>query len=147
MFLLSFGSCFLVQTPSFTSEEPSGLLIMRLKSNFFTKLSKHFTGLWGAILILSTTEESPMVPKSWKALDLSMFQVFHVLRGCLNIFKKKCFQMNDHWTVWIDNFLYSIISAMAFESWSIACFKLHFWNIACYILICFFRYYKRRYWL
>ena len=20
---------------------------------------------------------------------------------------------------------------MAFESWSIACFKLHFWNIAC----------------
>ena len=40
-----------------------------------------------------------------------------------------------HWTVWIDNFLYSIICAMAFESWSIACSKLNFWNIACYILI------------
>ena len=82
-------------TPSFTLEEPLGLLIIKMKSNFYTKLSKHLIGLWGAILILSTTEESSMAPKSWKALDLSMFQVFHVLRGCLNIFKKKCFQMND----------------------------------------------------
>ena len=40
-----------------------------------------------------------------------------------------------HWTVWINNFLYSIISTMAFESWSIACSKLNFRNIACYILI------------
>ena len=82
-------------TPSFTLEEPLGLLIIRLKSNFYTKLSKHLIGPRGAILILSTTEESSMAPKSWKALDLSMFQVFHVLRGCSNIFEKKCFQIND----------------------------------------------------
>ena len=78
-------------TPSFTLEEPLGLLMMRLKSNFFTKLWKHLTGLWEAILILSTGEESSMALKSWKALDVSMFQVFHILRGFLNIFKKKMF--------------------------------------------------------
>ena len=56
-------------TPSFTLEEPLGLLIIKMKSNFYTKLSKHLIGLWGAILILSTTEESSMAPKSWKALS------------------------------------------------------------------------------
>ena len=81
-------------TPSFTLEEPLGLLIIRMKSNFYTKLSKHLTaGLWGAILILSTTEESSMAPMRAErhCQDLSMFQVFHVLGGFLNIFQKKMF--------------------------------------------------------
>ena len=56
-------------TPSFTLEEPLGLLLIKMKSNFYTELSKHLIGLWGAILILSTTEESSMAPKSWKALS------------------------------------------------------------------------------
>ena len=56
-------------TPSFTLEEPLGLLLIKMKSNFYTELSKHLIGLWGAILILSTTEESSMAPESWKALS------------------------------------------------------------------------------
>ena len=80
-------------TTSFTLEEPLGLLIIRLRSNFFTKLSKHFIGLWGAILIFSTTEESSMAPMRAErhCQDLSMFQVFHVLGGFLNIIQKKMF--------------------------------------------------------
>ena len=110
-------------------------------------------------------------------VDLSLFQVFHILRDCLNIFKKKMFSNNytnqlqiaivrhcfnnltwivlnscegtihwllisqltlfwkdkQHGTVRVDNFCRNvrtvIIRVMALESWSIACFKLYFWNI------------------
>ena len=34
----------------------------RLRSNSFVKLWKHLTGLWGAVLILFTREESSMAP-------------------------------------------------------------------------------------
>ena len=81
-------------TPSFTLEEPLGLLIIRMKSNFYTKLSKHLTGLcpqeqyWycpqqKSLLWLQRAERH--------CQDLSMFQVFHVLGSFLNIFKKKMF--------------------------------------------------------
>ena len=81
-------------TPSFTLEEPLGLLIIRMKSNFYTKLSKHLTGLcpqeqyWycpqqKSLLWLQRAERH--------CQHLSMFQVFHVLGSLLNIFKKKMF--------------------------------------------------------
>ena len=79
-------------TPSFTLEEPLGLLIMRMKSNFYTKLSKHLTGL-------CPQEQYWYCPqqKSLQCLLISQLILF--------------WKVTLHWTVWINNFLYSIISA------------------------------------
>ena len=81
--------------PSFTLEEPLGLLIIKMKSNFYTKLSKHLIGLWGAILILSTTEESSTPASKELKGTFRTFQCFksfmYCQRGFLNIFKKKMF--------------------------------------------------------
>ena len=85
-------------TPSFTLEEPLGLLIMRMKSNFYTKLSKHLTGLCPQEQYWYCPQQKSL---QWlqraerHCQDLSMFQVFHVLRGFLNIFKKNMFQINN----------------------------------------------------
>ena len=81
-------------TPSFTLEEPLGLLIMRMKSNFYTKLSKHLTGLCPQEQYWYCPQQKSL---QWlqraerHCQDLSMFQVFHVLGSFLNIFKKKMF--------------------------------------------------------
>ena len=81
-------------TPSFTLEEPLGLLIMRMKSNFYTKLSKHLTGLCPQEQYWYCPQQKSL---QWlqraerHCQDLSMFQVFQVLGSFLNIFKKKMF--------------------------------------------------------
>ena len=81
-------------TPSFTLEEPLGLLIIRMKSNFYTKLSKHLTGLCPQEQYWYCPQQKSL---QWlqraerHCQDLSMFQVFHVLGSFLNIFKKKMF--------------------------------------------------------
>ena len=81
-------------TPSFTLEEPLGLLIMKMKSNFYTKLSKHFIGLCPQEQYWYCPQQKSL---QWlqraerHCQDLSMFQVFHVLGSFLNIFKKKMF--------------------------------------------------------
>ena len=79
-------------TPSFTLEEPLGLLIMRMKSNFYTKLSKHLTGLCPQEQYWYCPQQCQWLQRAERhCQDLSMFQVFHVLGSFLNIFKKKMF--------------------------------------------------------
>ena len=85
-------------TPSFTLEEPLGLLLIKMKSNFYTELSKHLIGLWGSEQYWYCPQQKSLL---WlqraerHCQDLSIFQVFHVLRGFLNIFKKNMFQINN----------------------------------------------------